>query len=320
MARTDTLGNFLTDVAAAIRTKKGITDTIPANTFDTEIASIEGGSSKYAPRRISFKEYTGTELDYELENLDTSNLTTFKEMFYTCAKLLSVPVIDTSKGTDFSYMFYACRNITKIPEINTSEGTNFSYMFNLCDKVTSFPLIDTSKGTDLSNMFLNCSAVTEVPALDTSFATNVSYMFSGCKVLTSIPSLSLGNAKNMMVMFSNCNKLETLSEIDSSSATNITNMFFNCYALVEFGGLKNLGQAYLTTASANYGQYKLNLSLCSKLTEQSLINVLNNLYDIATKGCNTQQVVLGSTNLAKLTSEEGQAALTNATTKGWTVS
>ena len=320
MARTDTLGNFLSDVAAAIREKKGTTDTILASNFDTEIASIEGGSSKYAPRRISFKEYTGTELDYELENLDTSNLTTFKEMFYTCAKLLSVPVIDTSKGTDFSYMFYACRNITKIPEINTSEGTNFSHMFDLCDKVTSFPLIDTSKGTDFSNMFLNCSAVTEVPALDTSFATNVSYMFSGCNVLTSIPSLSLGNAKNMMVMFSNCNKLETLSEIDSSSATNITNMFFNCYALVEFGGLKNLGQAYLTTASANYGQYKLNLSLCSKLTEQSLINVLNNLYDIATKGCNTQQVVLGSTNIAKLTSEEGQAALTNATAKGWTVS
>ena len=66
--------------------------------------------------------------------------------------------------------------------------------------------------------------------------------------------------------------------------------------------------------------YKLDLSSSTKLTEQSIINIFNNLYDIATKGCNAQQVVLGSTNLAKLTSEEGQTALTNATAKGWTIS
>ena len=43
MARIDSLGNFLTDVAEAIRTKKGTTDIIPASDFDTEIASIESG-------------------------------------------------------------------------------------------------------------------------------------------------------------------------------------------------------------------------------------------------------------------------------------
>lgn len=43
MARTDTLGNFLTDIAIAIRNKKGTTDTIVASNFDTEIESIETG-------------------------------------------------------------------------------------------------------------------------------------------------------------------------------------------------------------------------------------------------------------------------------------
>ena len=43
MARTTTLGKFLTDVADAIREKKGTTDTILASNFDTEIASIESG-------------------------------------------------------------------------------------------------------------------------------------------------------------------------------------------------------------------------------------------------------------------------------------
>lgn len=43
MARIDTLTNFLTDIANAIRTKKGTKDPIQAANFDTEIASIEIG-------------------------------------------------------------------------------------------------------------------------------------------------------------------------------------------------------------------------------------------------------------------------------------
>ena len=40
MARTDNLTNFLTDVATAIKDKKGTTAKIPASSFDTEIAGI----------------------------------------------------------------------------------------------------------------------------------------------------------------------------------------------------------------------------------------------------------------------------------------
>ena len=43
MARVNNLSNFLTDVASAIKTKKGTIDKIPAANFDTEIASITTG-------------------------------------------------------------------------------------------------------------------------------------------------------------------------------------------------------------------------------------------------------------------------------------
>lgn len=43
MARTDNLTNFLTDVASAIKNKKGTQTDIPAENFDTEIASISTG-------------------------------------------------------------------------------------------------------------------------------------------------------------------------------------------------------------------------------------------------------------------------------------
>ena len=63
MARIDTLPNFVTDVAAAIKNKTGKTDPITPANFDTEIESIEssgGSGGKYAPRYISFTSYTGT--------------------------------------------------------------------------------------------------------------------------------------------------------------------------------------------------------------------------------------------------------------------
>lgn len=44
MARTNTLANFLTDVANAIRTKKGTQETISASAFDTEILNLPSGT------------------------------------------------------------------------------------------------------------------------------------------------------------------------------------------------------------------------------------------------------------------------------------
>ena len=85
MARTDTLGNFVTDIANSIREKTGKTDKIAANQFDTEIKNI-----KYAPRRISFSYYNGTELDEEMANLDFKNITSAQSMFESCSSLKSL--------------------------------------------------------------------------------------------------------------------------------------------------------------------------------------------------------------------------------------
>lgn len=48
MARTDNLTNFLTDVADAIRGKKGTTGIIQASNFDTEISNISTSSFETA--------------------------------------------------------------------------------------------------------------------------------------------------------------------------------------------------------------------------------------------------------------------------------
>ena len=47
MSKTDNLTDFLTDVADAIRAKKGISGTINPQDFSTEISTIESGGSKF---------------------------------------------------------------------------------------------------------------------------------------------------------------------------------------------------------------------------------------------------------------------------------
>lgn len=80
MARIDTLGNFLTDVATSIRTKKGTTDKITPKDFDTEIESIQsgGGTPNLQEKSITIEENTTTEIvaDSDYEGLSKVSVTT----------------------------------------------------------------------------------------------------------------------------------------------------------------------------------------------------------------------------------------------------
>lgn len=274
-----------------------------------------------------------------IPHIDTSNNETFDSFYSGCSSLISAPYINTSKGTNFAYMYSSCSKLTTIPEMDTSNGTNFNSMFLSCSKLTSIPLLNTSNGTSFQSMFDNCSSLTSIPLLDTSKGTSLSYMFYSCKSLTTIPQLDTSNGTNFSYMFSACTALQTIPQLDTSRGTNLSRMFSNCIALTsvpqldaskatninqmfmsnskltDFGGLKNLGQAYTTSQSTNYSNYKLDLSTSTGLTHNSLMNVINNLYDIKTKGCKSQALVLGD-NLQKLTSAERAIA----TNKGWTLS
>lgn len=155
--------------------------------------------------------------------------------------------------------------------------------------------------------------------------TNANYMFYYCqKNLTVAPSFDTSNVETMNNMFSTTNKLTTIPEYDMGKVNNVENMLRNTYALQNVGGFKDLGKAYTQTTS-NYGVYKLGFYTSGSvvLTYESLMNVINKLYDlnltydVANGGTlYTQSLVLGSKNLALLTAEE----IAIATNKGWNVS
>ena len=274
MASQNNLTAVFTDIANAIRDKKGSVDTIkPINMADEILTISSGGSVKdfITTRNAQFLFYNCNSLTSEqlasiLKYDDTSGATNMKYMFSNCSTLTTIPLIDTSKATNMYYMFYGCStlttiplldthnvenmsymfqqcsNLTSIPQLDTSSCTNMSYMFQQCSNLTSISQLDTSSCTDMSYMFCKCIKLTSIPQLDTSKVTNMYCMFEECGSLTSIPQLDTSKATNMSYMFGNCNYLTTIPQLDTSSCTNMSYMFFYCRRLEKIDITKFVGR------------------------------------------------------------------------------
>ena len=255
----------------------------------------------------------------KISKLDTSNCTSIT--FNGCINLETIPQIDISRATNLSSMFYNCKKITTIPQIDTSNVTNMNSMFKNCINLKNIPQIDTSNVTTMNSMFADCSLLQEIKALNLQSTTSIANMFSNC---TSIENIELLNTEKVAAFnqaFYACSSLKSLNELNCENVTSLYNIFIGCSSLSDFGGLKNIGKSF-TQTSNNYYNYEIRI-FSSPLTHESLMNIINNLYDlnltynVAGGGTlYTQLLVLGDTNLNKLTAEE----IAIATNKGWTVS
>ena len=206
---------------------------------------------------------------------------------------------DTDKVTTMSRMFYGCSELTSIPELNTSNVTNMEQMFTSCSNLAIIPLMDTSNVTDMYGMFTSCSNLATIPLMDTSSVINMAYMFDNCSNLTTIPSLDTSKVTNMYGMFNNCSGLTTIPLLDTSKVTGMGSMFRGCSNLTTLEGFKGL-------------KTDLDLSFSTKLTHESLMNVINYAANVTSS---RKTLTLKSTNLAKLSDEEKAIA----TNKGWTL-
>lgn len=201
-----------------------------------------------------------------------------------------------------------------------SSGSNNDYLKQLLTKI---PYIDTSKIENIDYFFYRCFNLEEIQEVDAQSASYFTYVFEDCRKVTKLLIKNTSNIRSYKRAFRNCLVLEDISLLDGSKTTDISSVLSGCNSLKNFNGFVNLGKAY-TQKTINYSSYKLDLSSCSNLTHESLINIMNNLYDlnlaydVANGGTlYTQSLTLGSTNLAKLKTAEEIAIATN---KGWTVS
>lgn len=168
--------------------------------------------------------------------------------------------------------------------------------------------------SDLSNN------ISEINGIDTSHISNFNSEFAYMGKLKKITGIDTSNVTDYYYCFYKDQLLETVQLLEGGKATRIYVMFGWCYALKNFGGIRDLGKAY-TEQTKNYQSYELSFP-SDNLTHESLMNIINNLYDlnltydVANGGTlYTQRVRINSVNLSKLTPEE----IAIATAKGWTI-
>ena len=141
-----------------------------------------------------FLGYTALTKIEGIENLNTSEVTTMREMFNVCSSLPSVDLshFDTRKVQSFQGMFQRCAAMTKIDvsSFDTQAATVISGMFYNCKHITSLDLsnFNTSKVNDMMMMFRGCTALTTIYVGDgwstAGVVANGSYyMFKDCSAL-----------------------------------------------------------------------------------------------------------------------------------------
>ena len=228
--------------------------------------------------------YDSSELFYnfskltEIENinlLDTSNVTSMRQMFYWCSSLTSLDVsnFDTSQVTSMASMFSGCRNLTSLDVSNfdTSQITDMIAMFSSCSKLTNLDVskFDTSNVTDMAYMFEDCSSLTslDVSNFDTSQVTNMSGMFSNCSITSlDVSEFNTSQVTSMYYMFFGCSSLTSLdlSKFDTSQVTNMQEMFRDCSSLTSLDVSK-----FDTSNVTNMGYM---FEYCSSLTSLDVSN------------------------------------------------
>ena len=273
MAKNNNLTDFLTDIANAIRAKKGISDPINAQNFATEISTISGDNtddttpSVPAPVRPAYTGHADAEglraigwtdediayyqengVNWNEEDDDYHKVTDDNKALYGVLtadnistykdRIVYLPKIDISGKTSLFGTFYNCTALVALPKLDTSNVTNMETVFSSCTSLTSIPELNTSNVKSIRGIFENCTSLRFVPQLDTSNVRTMRYMFNGCHSLTSIPQL------------------------DTSSVTNMGGIFSYCYGLTHLN-LKNAKLAY-------------DLSKANLLSKSSLLYLINN--------------------------------------------
>ena len=163
----------------------GAASTVTTVRFDRSFAN-------YKPTHCGrwFSEFTKLTKVQDLGNLDLSNATSLRLMFYRCSALTALDLSghEVTGVTDFFGMFRGCSSLTSLDlsKLDTSSATVMTMMFGECQSLTSLDLssFDTAKVTSMMNMFADCIALETV--LVSGGFTNAAvtdkseYVFYGC--------------------------------------------------------------------------------------------------------------------------------------------
>lgn len=284
-----------------------------------------------------------------LRYTDTENVSNFNNMFNGC-KIESFPEFDTHNAVSFSSILVGNEKINSV-SIKTYAATNISNAFNGCTNIKTVT-IDNDENVEfnMNKAFYNCKALKSVtfthtpkiydytqslddvfynaflntsdgetfPYIDTSGATSFNNAFATAASivqarLLNIPIYNLSNANpstGLRSIFSNRRIYEIPNLILPSMTESQWNVLFSNKSGLYYFFKDNtaLGKLGFTNI-----QYKLDISVSTLFTRDTLNEIIGNLADLT--GSTAKTLVIGSTNLAKLTADD----IAVATDKNWTI-
>jgi hypothetical protein len=211
-------------------------------------------------------------------------------------------------------------------DVSLSTGSDASYCFKNCAALTEIPKnLRTTNARKMGGMFIGCKSLKEIhqtaTCLNMDKVTSASAMFQACEKLNTVGDLHLPELQYMGSMFKYCYNLVTIGRLYVPKVIDLTEMFWNNTYLRNLGGWIDLGKGY-TQKTEYYKPYTLSLTTSTAITHESLMNVINGLYDlnltydVANGGTlYRQKLELSSACKSRLSAEE----IAIAEAKGWTI-
>jgi hypothetical protein len=262
MAKNDNLTDFLTDVADAIREKKGTTEKINPQNFSDEIKSIKTSSSIWTGhvdveglKAIGWDDddiayYQEHGVNWMEENDEYYKVSEDNKALYGVVnadnykdykdRIVWLPKFDfsgiTGGGSGYS-LFTNFNRMVGMPFINIKPSQMY-YAFNNCTLLTCIPPLDTSKANRFTRAFFECRSLQYVPDLDSSMSDDFTRCFDYCYALKIAPKLSYKSESKSVMMFSNTYSLEYVEILDSPAiTTNPIGSAHHCLKTAKFAKL-----------------------------------------------------------------------------------
>lgn len=250
MARIDTLSNFLTDVAEAIRAKKGTTETIAASDFDTEIESIESGGD--SELETSFMSMIDDSRGSNITVLPHGLTTIGPHAFYSRTNLVSLSLPDSLIKIGNS-AFHGCTNLS-LEELPDSVTTLDSYAFNNCTNL-ALKKLPKNLTAICTYTFGSCSslALSELPNTIERIDTDGLYKCSNITLSKLPDALTSMGAQALQ----GCSSI-TVSSLPAGITSVSNNCFAECTSLTKM----TLHSGVRSTGTYSFGSSGLQQLIC----------------------------------------------------------
>ena len=215
---------------------------------------------------VNFKNLTQIE---GIENLNTENVTSMRDMFNGCSSLTSLDLtnFNTAKVTDMKLLFANCSALESLDlsMFNTENVTSMPSMFNGATNLKTLNVsnFNTEKVNNMGHMFANCPNLTslDLSSFNTKGVEYVDNIFKNCSNLTTIyasENFAFGSGlKNGADMFLGCDKVKGFIEYNKNTDTDKNNSEFANYKtgyftkLVGKNGDEKIGATGETLATDN---------------------------------------------------------------------